>query len=81
MQKILTIIIATISLLISSNVVAQEQTSFPLFDASISDTLTTLSTNPLFKADSIFIKVSSKVEVDKTKADSKEAKRKNKNFT
>ena len=72
MQKILTIIIATISLLISSNAVAQEQTSFPLFDASISDTLTTLSTNPLFKADSIFIKGSSKGEVDKTNADSKE---------
>ena len=80
MQKILTIIIATISLLISSNVVAQEQTSFPLFDASISDTLTTLSTNPLFKADSIFIKVSSKGEVDKTNADSKEGNRKNRNF-
>ncbi|MBR4962434.1 MAG: hypothetical protein IKY54_00855, partial [Muribaculaceae bacterium] len=80
MQKILTIIIATISLLISSNVVAQEQTSFPLSEASISDTITTLSKNQLIKADSIFFEVFSTETVRKTTTDTQEAKKKNKNF-
>ena len=75
MQKILTIIIATISLLISSNAVAQEQTSFPLSEASISDTITTLSKNQLIKADSIFFEVFSTETVRKTTTDTQEAKK------